>query len=664
MFERKNGKMKARRAAVHLAAIMILACALTTVLAPSAFAATVTGADCYEVGDTINILQADGEAGETVFVTVAKNGRPLVKDLAETLGEGGEASDGTAFFITLGTSGINMDALDGTYTVTVFATRDDSKAPIYEGALYGVYADLPDGTSKLIGTRTASAAEMDRAFQAPEMLYIDGVSLKLDPEAEGSDALHFVYKPYDEAKTVDGVIKYTDMSGAVVATMAIPGIEYGESREVDIPSAVTDDGNNVYRTVTSMNKVIASNPGQTSFTVQCVKMLDAAQAAANYYVATIQLADEDGNIIAVDSVNVTGEFLYTAPTVVYKTVTDAAGQSRVVTYRVKHSPLVRLSAATDGISGRERTITVTYEAEDPGAAQKPVTFNLIDGSKHIGEEGRLIDTVAETVDATNTTAQPPEQIEANGTTYYIVGAPSDYAYTFGSGELPVVDVYYTPEGYSAPGVKTVTVNYVDFLSNKVVGSQTVESSPDDLGAISIETPESFTADGVEYVKLAGQEKAISHSYYSGFTTYTVYYRNVNDKLTSGNIITTIRVVYTDDGMPTVQADEMATTRAEAEAADAREFALDEGRTYNVLDGDNGSSTLTNEEGVDSNTERIEDDYNPLAQGLESAADADGSQVQGIPTWALAVGAAAVLAVIAIVVWLVLRRRKAESNEQA
>ena len=77
-----------------------------------------------------------------------------------------------------------------------------------------------------------------------------------------------------------------------------------------------------------------------------------------------------------------------------------------------------------------------------------MTFNWIDGTKEPGTAGRVLGTQNAMVSAADQNAQPDATIHAQGKTYVIAGKPADYAYEYRSGAMPVVDVYYTPEGYT------------------------------------------------------------------------------------------------------------------------------------------------------------------------------------------------------------------------
>ncbi len=655
---------KAKRVFGTICATICLSCLLVS----SAFAATVSGADHHGSGSTIesgmvDVLNVDGNAGETVFLTVKKGDTVIARNLAYTIGESAAEGDNTlwAGMATLDINDLDLNALDGSYSIEAYADREGKK-PLYSGALYGVYADLPDNTSQLIGTRVANETELAaRTFEPTETLYVNGRTYRLEGAAENQGgALHFKYVEYNEATSVDGVIKYTNAAGETVASTTIPGLAYGEERTVSIPAVVTTKDGDVYRTVFFKNSVVAKNPGQTSFSIYCTKMSDAQAALAGYYVATIQMVDENGNVIATDSVDVTGDFVYTAPASIYKNEV-VNGEPVVVTYNIEGSPVIRMSAANDGVLNRERTITVKYVTQPIESNQVNVTYNLIDGSKRMGDTNRMLGTQSLVADESNQTVTPVSEIEADGVKYTLVGDASDYAFTVRKGMVPTINAYYVPEGHKEQGAYDVTVNYVNFLTGDVVESHTYVSDTEANAKILIDTPAKFSADSVDYVRLAGQEDEIQHSYYSGISTYTVYYRDVNDTLTSGTVINTIRVVYVDGttaGGSATNSNGVVIYTGDEGTGDANTLQLNASRTYNVLDGEGNNSSLTNESGVNSNTERIAENETPLASGINQAnVNGLAANQGGVPAWLLPVGIVVAIALIVLIAFLAYKNRR-------
>ena len=680
--------------AMALAAVVAVLVFAGTALADDAHKVVVQGADYHASGSVLESGEFDaatvaGAKDDMVFVSVSQEGvGDIAKYIPYTLGEGETRGSGNNWtgIVSLDIGTLEATKLDGVYTISIYEKRGD-KTALYQGKLYGVYADLSDlpagdpDAQKLIGTRVVGPTDSaDRKFVANDTLYVGGKTYRLastEPTADG-EVLHFAYEPYNESTTVDGVVKYVDKAGNVVASTKVPGLAQNESRVVNIPTAVKAENGDVYRTVFFRDSVEMKNPGSTSYTIPCTMMSADEAAAANHYVATIQLVDEGGKVIATDSVNVTGEFRYTAPTNIYKTEI-VGGEQVVFGYEVADDPVLNFNAATDEVVTGAKTVQVKYKTLPADQPEANVTFYLVDGTKRANDTGRILATKTVKVNEANPTAAPDAQIEHNGTTYKLVGEPAEYAYTLHSDKVPVVNVYYTPEGYEPPGPYEVTVDYVNFLTGEKIDSESFTSEPS--SKTSIETPSEFSLNGIDYIRLDGQDEPIEHSYYSGIVNYTIYYRDKNDTLTSGTVINTIRVVYADGGTTETTTDGGTTTTTDtttvdggtadagtttaATAATNAALQLNAGRTYNVLDGTGNNATLTNESGVDSNTERIEEQETPLASGADFAGDKKSEATVGLPLQAIIpIGAAVLCAILAILVVVMMRRRKNSGEQEA
>lgn len=654
-------------ASVALASTLVLGCAQFAYAAP-----TVSGADYYgngavEAGSTVSVLTVDGLSEDTIYIQVERNGRIIGDRLAYEFGmtdntQGGSTETGTD---RGGVVSLNIDnlKLDGTstYTVTAYADREETQK-LYSGTIYGVYAKLSNGTEQLIGAHTGDVSST-LTYNPADKLYVNGTSYALEsatPEISGTK-ITYSYASYVESASATGTITYVDVNGEVIDTTSVTGVTRSESKTIDVPAVVTktiDGQTHYFRTVFFRNQLTFTNPGQLNYTIACKYMGSQAQAESGYYKAIIRAVDQDNNVVFTDTANISGKYYYTMPSVIYKQV-----NGQVYTYTISNASAAALEFDTDTTTSGAKTVDVTYTRAAVDAAETTVTYNLIDGTKGVADPARSLGVSTVKVNAENPTALPEEAITVDGTKYVIAGGAAKYAYTRGDAGYPVVNAYYLPEGYTpSEGSYTVTVNYVNFLTNEVLKSENFTSNETDNYDYTFTSEESFDLNGKSYVRLAGQENAIEHSYYSGIETYTVYYRDVNDTYTSGTVINTIRVVYvpgttgttttTNGGTTTTVRNTAATTGAGAAAGTgagttaANAATLNASGTYNVLDGEDNNQTLTNEAGADSNTERIDDDETPLAQGLSGAGEEAGTSESGLPSWALPAGIAAAAAVAA------------------
>lgn len=660
-------------------------------------APTVTGADYYGNGAvdataSVDVLSVEGLSQDTIYIQVQKDGRIIGDRVAYQYGmadnsQGGSTAKDTdrAGVVSLSIKSLNLDG-SATYTVTAYADQAETEA-LYTGTIYGVYAKLSDGTQQLIGTHTGDATNI--SYNPSAKLYVNGATYALassTPSVERTK-ITYTYNAYTEAESADGTITYVDVKGNVISTTTVAGVTRSESKTAEIPAVITTEANGetaYYRTVFFRDKVTFTNPGQLNYTITCKLMGTQAQAQSGYYKAIIRAVDQDGDIILTDTANISGTYYYTMPSAIYKEVNGT-----VYTYTIDDASAATLKfeAGASATGAKEETVKYTRQSSD--AAETTVTFNLIDGTKSATDSARTLGMTQVKVSAENPTALPEESVTVDGTKYVIAGSASKYAYTRGDAGYPVVNVYYLPEGYTpSEGSYTVTVNYVNFLTNEVLKSESFTSSVTDNNDYSFTSEESFDLNGKSYVRLAGQEQAIEHSYYSGIETYTVYYRDVNDTYTSGTVINTVRVVYvpgtegttttttTDNGTTTTTvrnttgttgttgAGTAGTGTGTAGTTAANAAQLNANGTYNVLDGADNNQTLTNEAGTDSNTERIDDNETPLAPGVDGAGADAGSTEGGMPAWALPAGIAAAAAVAAgLIIFFWKRRSNNDENRE-
>ena len=649
------------------------ACAAAAALLLAAWAAPAWAAEAHPVQSAVEagasgarIVNAVGleGAGETVYVTVRRGGAEVARLVPHEIGSEGSGGGFADVFAIEAVDQSELEAsLAAGLSVVVYADKA-GKTALYEGAVWPVWADLPGAGRKLIGTHTGAGG-----FSAPASLAEGGRAYRLAGAAEqsGNKALEFAYEPYEPAKSADGSIRYVDVATgeALSEYTPIPGLEAGAGpREVEVPRIVESDGK-VYRTMPASRTVAASNPGALSFTVPAAALSSAAASAAGHYMAVIEFADaETGEAVASDAVWVRGEVAYTTPDTIYR----AAGASSAAEEynRADGEPAVlSFSAARDGVTTGSRTVRVLYDRADPGSGS-PATFALIDGSRRVGDAAR-------TIGSAEGEYPPSAWTAADGSEYELVGEPADYG-PLASG---AADAYYLPKGYSGtPAAYTVKVSYVDYATRSAIDSEEFESSPDNLADVTFEPPAQFESSGSTWIRLDGQE-SISHSYWSGITEYTVYYRDRSVPPASAPTVTQVRVVYRDAGTTTTtnanaNANAAATTNANANAnagtANANANApaderLDSGQSYDVAQGGGAPAQATGRDGRDAVQQRIDEDANPLAGGTSGSsapaapADQAASGEQGLPAPAIAGIVAGIVALVAVVAAVALRRRR-------
>ncbi|MFZ2757289.1 MAG: hypothetical protein WAY93_10565 [Atopobiaceae bacterium] len=659
---------------------LVAAIALVLGMPVSAFASStpkVSGVDYLYANDgsaaagsssDIDILSVDGTAGSTVFVDVSDGTTPIAKCLPFTLSDSNstKASDGSLS----GVVSVSIDGFskDDTYTVNVYADRAE-KTSLYSGTIEGVRAKLGTSGTQVIAMRTLSASEAtSRAFNAPETISLNSSVRYALVAGQSKTGLSTYEYALDSSapNTVDGSITYVDDNGAVLATDAISGIAKGEQRVVSIPTFIVSGGKSYY-TVSFTHSVTASYSGTIDFVVRC-KPAGTSSATGAAKTATIKLVGSASKVEATDTVSLKAgsTYLYAAPTTFY---------------RVENGILhVFTLAKNEGVldSGRN-TLTLSYDTVKTDSAYEIAydettnpssvswTVELIDGSADPSSSSRVISTKKIDVAAGKTETYTPESsIDVNGTKYVPVkSTKASYSYAYGSGDDPITYIYYVPENYTAPSAYTVTVNYVDLTTGTTIKSETRTESPDMTEDDMITSPASLTVDGVDYVRLAGQDKPIQHGFYTQYRTYTIYYRNVNDTANENTVITHFRVEYADGGTTgttvtpgtTVSTGTNGTNGTNGTTTGTSAVGISTGNDLNTVNnGDGTSADVLNGSGQTPNEQRIDDEQTPLASGT--------SQDDGMARTAAIAGiaAAVVAAVIAFVV--IKRRKKAEEATEA
>ena len=227
-------------------------------------------------------------------------------------------------------------------------------------------------------------------------------------------------------------------------------------------------------------------------------------------------------------------------------------------------------------------------------------------------------------------------------------------------------VYYVPKDYTPGDTYDITVQYMNIANSQILRSETITIDPETNDFVNILGEERFSLGDDTYVRLAGQETAIRHAYFSPARTYTIYYRDVNDELSSQitirrtQIIDTERVVMVPGTTVMTAAPVAAAPAAEGTAADAEVTAtVDAGvgtgdAAAVINDDDNPLATLG---GQDTGTERaIVDDENPLYSGIAQDVATSGSGMALVA----AAGAVVLVAAGLGLYWWMRRRKK---NEQ-
>lgn len=603
-----------------------------------------------------------------------------------------------------------------TYTIKVFdAKRQGEK--LYQGTVCPIYAQLvsTDGTDewKALGIRTIDP-DIDKFAETvgagtsyyknltgdtPIVFQSTATTEAGEPKAEVQDAasgkrLVVTYNQV-EADAISGAVKYVDVDGNIIDTEIVENL--GAGKEVAIKKSffktATDEGGqettHYYRVIQRLTgSTVMLTPEQAT---KQIRVMEVKNTEAGAYQVTINYVDDNGNTLWTDSVDVKGKgYQYTLPnSFSMSAVTNAADAPTTdrdkgqwgINYYTLDSWTLETNATDDNaaIGARStesqqgnpvvafeagaypagRTVTAKYVSQ---ATTKKVNLTVMEIN---GETGALIDKIHYEVTpeqtATYTPAPKDGLVPWSGNMEPITYAWEDLE----KGTDVLQYVYYVPKDYTPGDTYDITVQYMNIANSQILRSETITVDPETNDFVNILGEERFSLGDDTYVRLAGQETAIRHAYFSPARTYTIYYRDVNDELSSQitirrtQIIDTERVV-TVPGTTVMTAAPVAAAAPAAAPADAAapatvDAGVGTGDAAAVInDDDNPLATLG---GQDTGTERaIVDDENPLYSGLAQDVATSGSGMAlAAPTGAVVLVAAG----LGLYWWM--RRRK--KNEQ-
>lgn len=660
-----------------------------------------------------SVARGDGPVTETPLLSRMKY-VPADETAAE--GEGAQ----TAHIVSLNLGGASPWEIMGDWRRGTTFRIEVHDAPrggelLYAGTVYPVYAKLADGAHidgyELIGIRTTADADGDSTakknvgagatfYRAAE----EGTSpaaYRLAPPNEGADNgfdadIPAFVAPYERVaeEAISGSIQYVTDEGEIVRTDAVPDIgAEGVERTIERSFLVAaKDADGAATGEVRYFRAVSNLTGSTvRLTVQnahrTVRVVEVPQLAENAYGLTMRYVDQDGALLWSDSFDVKGYgYQYTLPTTFSMHETDG----------VAFYTLEDVCGAEQGVEGEGRAAAKDWDAptvkfdhtvspeehflkDDAGSyylkaryvssdvtRKATLTLVAIDGST-----GQRLPEAEQPGSFTVTPESPamwqPAAKVIDGVTYVPWSGNSEpitYAWDdLATGVDLLQYVYYVPEGYVPDEAYDITVQYLNIANGAVLRTDTLTVDPEMTDYLTVVGDERFTAAGNEYVRLAGQESGIRHSYFTPQRTYTVYYRDVNDVINSEVVIRRTQIIETERVVEVPGATTPGTTTAtttvtaapvtavaptpaaapDGGAAPAAAPTVDAGVTAGdgaavINDDDN---PLANGEGVDTSTERaIADSETPLAAGevpSEEGADASVALAVGVLATALGVG---------------------------
>lgn len=593
-----------------------------------------------------------------------------------------------------------------TYTIKVFdAKRQGEK--LYQGTVCPIYAQLvsTDGTDewKVLGIRTIDP-DIDKFAETvgagasyyknltgdtPIVFQSTATTEAGEPKAEVQDAasgkrLVVTYNQV-EADAISGAVKYVDVDGNIIDTEIVENL--GAGKEVAIKKSffktTTDEAGqettHYYRVIQRLTgSTVMLTPEQAT---KQIRVMEVKNTEAGAYQVTINYVDDNGNTLWTDSVDVKGKgYQYTLPnSFSMSAVSNAAdapttdrdkGQWGINYYTLDswtletnatddNAAISALSAETQqgnpvvafeaGEYPAGRTVTAKYVSQ---ATTKKVNLTVMEIN---GETGALIDKIHYEVTpeqtATYTPAPKDGLVPWSGNMEPITYAWEDLE----KGTDVLQYVYYVPKDYTPGDTYDITVQYMNIANSQILRSETITVDPETNDFVNILGEERFSLGDDTYVRLAGQETAIRHAYFSPARTYTIYYRDVNDELSSQITIRRTQIIDTERVVTVPGTTVMTAAPADAAAPATVDAGVGTGDAAAVInDDDNPLATLG---GQDTGTERaIVDDENPLYSGLAQDVATSGSGMALV----VATGAVVLVAAGLGLYWWMRRRKK---NEQ-
>ncbi len=638
----------------------------------------IRGMDTTDVSaDAFDVATVIGLGGNTLYADVTVGDRVVARDMSYAYDE---ASD-QAGVVQLNSKKDVVAKYSGRLSLSFYAngskSRSDGEAALYTASVYAVCmragdAAADDVAGAMIGARTCAAGDETAAITVPRLLVRDGKtyrvkggSTSVTPTLENG----VLYVDYEEVASagVAAQVTYVDENDNTIYTDQAGTLSDDQSVTVSVLKTV-ESGSKVYVPLTrsATLTLTAANP---EVTVHCVTRKEASRATNT---VSITYVDADGKQLMADSQEVTsGGFNYVPPKVfsqardgsTMRYVLTGASDNRGGSYSADEA--ASLSFTYDGASA----YTLTYAAE-----KVQLTYSVSLALVAPGNDGYLnvsIDQVKTAVfaDGEDAVVELPATLEKDGYTYTRSGSDSSLTYTwadFEAGALNSDTVYYTRSDVKTPSAYNVTVRYVDVASGTELGSQTLACTPEG-GAVSISGPESLDVDGTSYVRLSGQEAAITHRFYAPYRTYTIYYGLPGTWFEGDTTVT--RTVVTDGGvtyyrvnsaMGAVSTTGTGTNGAATGGLNAATpyTTVVNGTGNDTADGEDGGNTgetrtdVIAPDGTSASEERIEDSETPLAQTTEG----------GIQPWAIGVAVALAVGLAALLALFTHKRR--DSRKEA
>jgi hypothetical protein len=542
---------------------------------------------------------------------------------------------------------------------------------------YTVSYELYDTNGSLVTTLPAEegVVAMDDSFifSAESIIEENGIEYDLSsdyaqlPVHYGVDNYTFQYEMYDP-EDIEAYIYYVDDRGNVLDTKSLPLSYYGGDETFTVDQHITVDGREY--TKFSGPDTITVNYFSPVLDYDIVYVEDEPAVTFPYSIK-INYVDSNGMPLGTQ----------------YETITAEDGEYDIIEIGVPDS----LEISTDGTVSYYHT-DQTVINHDPNGSERTynVTYNLFDQESPYYWDVRLVDSVSGSllgeqlieVGVGETVSFVPESmITVDGTDYVLDDAmASSYERHYDDQNSRIQYIYYNEVGAVVPDVQTLNISFLSVSDNTVLDEQTVEVPAGEDYTIDI--PETFETEDTSYVRLAGQGDALVHDAGTPQSSYTIYYRDVNDLQ---NVDTTViqeetiyydvpvteeEIIYVDEVAEAPEAPvtvvanaetgetdtynaegELITPDAQENEAEVEEIEEPEAPTANIQE-NNDSETADND--TSDNVEIIEDQEAPKA-------NVDLEQNTGVNPVVIAIIIAA--AAVVVIAYVVIVKKRKDSNRK-
>lgn len=371
-------------------------------------------------------------------------------------------------------------------------------------------------------------------YDADEYYMLEGKEYRIKSGESASQVLEFGKAAYIfnyelyEPEPVTASVHYVDASGNEIGGES-KAVGYYDKVTFDVPGSLSVDGRE-YEKASSMNRITVNyfSP-QLEYDVE-YRMKGAPQEGP--YSVEILYEGEDKTVLGNRFYTVNPEDgkidLPEQPT------TLSARNGGTITYY----EAVDSTKITHDASGDVRQYVIKYRVSDQKSPYQ-WSIRLVNAAN-----GNILDTISKEIPAEGSKSYDVESIIKVSGKNYILDGGMQKQYTHQYGENRILNIYYNEEGKDAVSSYDLNIRYKSVSTDEVLFETKAAVTPEAQAVI--EAPENYQANEKEFVKLSGQENAVTHDFYNPQRNYTIYYRDINDLQNVDTIVTQEEIVTSEN----------------------------------------------------------------------------------------------------------------------